>query len=336
MSTPIYLQNQSTNPYFLEDAEALPVFGESLASVASVTSVNGRKGDVILKTSDLENNSGYITKDVEDLTNYTRTDELPTKLSQFENDEEFQTVEQVATSIGEHNESNEAHADIREDVSGLDNRLTTAEEDIDTLETTTSSQGTRLTTAEGNITTLQGTTSGLDTRLTTAEGTISSQGQRLTTAESDIDKIEEKIPNAATASNQLADKAFVNSSIATNTANFRGTYDSVEELETIQDPTNNDYAFVNVVDGENSRYDRYKYVALTSSWEYEYTLNNSSFTQAQWDAIDSGITSNNVTKLTNLAIINTIGTGLTLVSGTLTANTQVNAITSEDWSNLWQ
>ena len=34
-------------------------------------------------------------------------------------------------------------------------------------------------------------------------------------------------------------------------------------------------------------------------WEYEYTLNNSSFTQAQWDAINSGIDSSDKTNWDN-------------------------------------
>lgn len=35
----------------------------------------------------------------------------------------------------------------------------------------------------------------------------------------------------------------------------------------------------------------------TTTWEYEFTLNNSSFTQAQWNAINSGIEASDVTKL---------------------------------------
>ena len=51
------------------------------------------------------------------------------------------------------------------------------------------------------------------------------------------------------------------------------------------------------------QYDRYKYSAssstasTTGNWEYEYTLNNSSFTDAQWKAITSGVTSNTVTQV---------------------------------------
>ena len=57
--------------------------------------------------------------------------------------------------------------------------------------------------------------------------------------------ISELIPNQASPSNKLADKNFVNSSIATNTANFIGTFESVTDLQAYSGTvTNNDYAFV--------------------------------------------------------------------------------------------
>ena len=83
---------------------------------------------------------------------------------------------------------------------------------------------------------------------------------------------------------------FVNSSIATNTANFMGTFTSESEFPA--EATNNDYLFLDTVDEEGNKiFKRYKYAADTSRWAYEYTLNNSSFTAAQWAAIQSGITS---------------------------------------------
>ena len=86
---------------------------------------------------------------------------------------------------------------------------------------------------------------------------------------------------------------FVNSSIATNTANFAGTF----HLESAfpAEATNNDYLFLDTVDEEGNKvFKRYKYVADESKWVYEYTLNNSSFTAAQWAAIQSGITAGDV------------------------------------------
>lgn len=92
---------------------------------------------------------------------------------------------------------------------------------------------------------------------------------------------------------------FVNSSIATNTAYFIGTFASVEELEAYTGTvTNNDYAFVTSTDSAgNTLYNRYKYNATTQEWGFEYAVNNTAFTAAQWAAIQSGITSADKTKL---------------------------------------
>lgn len=126
------------------------------------------------------------------------------------------------------------------------------------------------------------------------------------------------IPSAATALNQLADKAFVNSSVSTATATFRGTYNVVTDLELAYDATheqivtklgqviatadNNDYAFVQVPVSATStdirRTERYKFNGTV--WGYEYDLNTSGFTQAQWEAINSAITAALVQKLSAL------------------------------------
>ncbi|MEE0871578.1 MAG: hypothetical protein U0L52_09465, partial [Bacteroidaceae bacterium] len=114
-----------------------------------------------------------------------------------------------------------------------------------------------------------------------------------------IDTINGKIPAQATAQNQLADKNFVNSSISTATADFKGTYNSLQELEQVT-ANANDYAFVIATDAAgNTVYKRYKWVEGTG-WTFEYDLNNSSFTAAQWAAIQSGITAALVTKLSDL------------------------------------
>lgn len=118
--------------------------------------------------------------------------------------------------------------------------------------------------------------------------------------------ITELIPEQATPQNKLADKNFVNSSIATNTANYISDngepFQSVADLEAYSGPlTNNDYAFVVGTDSAgNTTYTRYKYNATTQTWAEEYVLNNSSFTAAQWAAISSGITALLVQKLSDL------------------------------------
>ena len=98
---------------------------------------------------------------------------------------------------------------------------------------------------------------------------------------------------------------FVNSSIATNTANYISNngepFTSVEQLNAYTGTvTNNDYAFVTGIDSDgNTYYDRYKATVSgeTVTWALEYRLNNSSFTAAQWSAINSGITSVLVAKI---------------------------------------
>ena len=269
-------------------------------------------------------------------------------------------------------------------------------QDVLTFDTTPTSASTNPVTSGGVYTSVNG----LDTRLTTVEG---------------------KIPSAATSSNQLADKAFVNSSIATATATFKGSYNLVDTLgltltashsdvatalgTAISGEDNNDYCWVEIpttqgsnnfsgdgvftgiiqgyddayiltitvsnkaltsissiskttgqpaflydgmgtlsnwtqsTTGTNPQYtystgpgyepviiywltngvvtplwevkddgasigslrrqiaqiDKYKYNG--TSWVYEYTLNNSSFTSDQWAAINSGITSSLVTQI---------------------------------------
>lgn len=98
---------------------------------------------------------------------------------------------------------------------------------------------------------------------------------------------------------------FVNSSIATNTAHYISDdgdpFTSVANLEAYTGTvTNNDYAFVTGVDSDgNTYYDRYKATVdgSTATWALEYRLNNSSFTAAQWAAINSGITAALVSKI---------------------------------------
>lgn len=118
-----------------------------------------------------------------------------------------------------------------------------------------------------------------------------------------IDAIEALIPSEATSSNQLADKAFVNSSIATNTGSLitdnGDAWSSLSDLQNYSGAVStNDYAFVVTTDQlGNTTYNRYKYDG--TQWVFEYALNNSSFTAAQWDAINSGITGSLVARIVN-------------------------------------
>lgn len=163
----------------------------------------------------------------------------------------------------------------------------------------------------------------LQQNIDTVSGNLTTEETRAKAAEKanadDIDAIEGKIPAAASDQNQLADKQFVNSSIQTATAEFKGTFNEVSDLHltvsatrlqiaaalpnVVASANNNDYAFVQIPVADATptviaSIERYKYNG--SQWLFEYALNNSGFTQAQWDALNSGITSGLVAKLSAL------------------------------------
>lgn len=87
-----------------------------------------------------------------------------------------------------------------------------------------------------------------------------------------LNAITAKIPPTASSTNQLADKNYVNTSISTNTANFLGTYSTLTEIEAIPDPTNNDYAYLQIQTASQLEYDRYKYNSDEVEWLFEYSL----------------------------------------------------------------
>lgn len=179
----------------------------------------------------------------------------------------------------------------------------------------------------------------------------------ITAVEDDVDNIQELIPVQATSNNQLADKDFVNSSIATSTATFRETYNVVTDLHlstsathqqvttaldnTISVADNNDYCFVEIptddlTPTETLQVDRYKYNG--SSWSFEYTLNNSGYTSAQWKAINSGITSGKVTQYDGYATSKqdtlTPGTGINIDSNNVISSAEYTNKANIDASNF--
>lgn len=92
---------------------------------------------------------------------------------------------------------------------------------------------------------------------------------------------------------------FVNSSTQTATAEFRGTHPSLEALQAVE-ADRNDYGYVEETDTDgNILVHRYKYVEGTG-WQFEYDLNRTGFTAAEWQAIKSGITPEDVEKLREL------------------------------------
>ena len=166
------------------------------------------------------------------------------------------------------------------------------------------------------------------------DGKVSAEQTRAENAEGNlqdaIEIIEAVIPAAASASNQLADKDFVNSSINTNTATFQGTYNSLAELQQVT-ASNNDYAFVIETDAQgNQYYDRYKYNG--SQWIYEYKVESTPFTSAQWAAIQSGITSALVTKIGTLPTAQQLSDALDEKQDKIDANNKLSADLVDDAS----
>jgi len=122
--------------------------------------------------------------------------------------------------------------------------------------------------------------------------------------------ISAKIPAQASAQNQLADKAFVNSSVQTATANFRGNWTTWADVPTVSSdypadyagskvPTVNDYLVVQDASGydidELSGTWRFKYSGTWATdgkigWLPEYQVNETPMTAAQLAAINSNIT----------------------------------------------
>lgn len=154
------------------------------------------------------------------------------------------------------------------------------------------------------------------------------------------------IPSAASQLNKLVDLATMDSSISTATATFSGTYNAVTDLHLTYQATheqiaaaldalnlpadNNDYAFVQVPVSDESteirRTERYKHNG--TNWGYEYDLNTSGFTAAQWAAINSGITALLVAKLSALPTAAELTTLLGAKQDTLTFDTEPTALST--------
>lgn len=171
------------------------------------------------------------------------------------------------------------------------------------------------------------------------------------TLQSNIDNITALIPDQTTTDNQLADKAFVNSTVQTDTANFRGTWHTWSDVPTeassyptdyagSRTPTVNDYMVVLRTDDWDGEIPpalggtwRFKYTGNwetdgKAGWMPEYQVNEDPFTVAQIAAINSGATRELITKLSDLADIQTVGDGLDLTSGTLAASIMTGATNS--------
>ncbi len=149
---------------------------------------------------------------------------------------------------------------------------------------------------------------------------IQTQGGEIGQLQDDVEAIEQKIPNQASSSNQLADKAFVNSSIQTSSAHFRGNWETWVDVPTnaalypVDDdgnttPTSNDYMVVQDAAGYPAGDDelegtwRFKFSGVwalvgRAGWHPEYQVNETPLTAAQIAAINSGATAELIAQIT--------------------------------------
>ena len=155
-----------------------------------------------------------------------------------------------------------------------------------------------------------------------------------------VSTIDAVIPSAATCSNQLADKNYVNDSINSVTAYYITKNAAGDQFAThselvnagtyyswwaVRVPTRNDYAIVLDDETHDDEVTRYIY---NNGWEYQYTINESPLTQAQLDALNSWITAAKVTHYDTIPTITdncqiANGCGYTTCTGTISTCSQI-------------
>lgn len=167
-------------------------------------------------------------------------------------------------------------------------------------------------------------------------GITSTLVTQIGTNQTNITTINGKIPSAASSSNQLADKQYVDDSIQTNSASFDGSWATYLAVPTtvagftdegLPTPSNNNYLIVLADETKDGGTWRYKYVDdgtayNKNKWQAEYEVNESPFSQAQLDAINSGATTTNIGQIgTNTSDISTINGQITSINTTLASKT---------------
>ena len=170
----------------------------------------------------------------------------------------------------------------------------------------------------------------------------------ITGLQEELDGINAKIPAQASATNQLADKDFVNSSIE-NVAAYYITKDAAgnpfatkAELDAatvfysggqIRVPTRNDYTVVlhdeskEIEETGEQPTTRYLY---DNGWDYQYIVNNSGLTADQWKAVNSGATAEIIESVANKQDKLTAGDRISIDSdNVISADEQVFIVTAD-------
>lgn len=192
-----------------------------------------------------------------------------------------------------------------------------------------------------------------DNNYTTEEKeTLADLDERMDTAEDDIEDIQDVIPNQATSDNQLADKAFVNSSLNSITAFYITKNVQKEQFATYAElaaatefysggeprvPTRNDYCIVQAdetkTDPVTGEAPTTRYIYQTNGWEFQYIVNKTTLTAVQLAALNSGITESGVGQIdTNTSNISSLQSGkqdvLTAGTGIDITNNVISATSS--------
>lgn len=199
--------------------------------------------------------------------------------------------------------------------------------------------------------------------ITITKGETFAKNADLTALTGRVSTIEGKIPTQASATDQLAPKSFVNSTVQTATANFRGNWETWASVPSAVDsypvdyagsktPTVNDYLVVQDASGFSGKTLtgtwRFKYSGTwgtngKNGWQPEYQVNETPLTAAQLAALNSGITSTGVGQITtnknDIAALKSLGTVRYDIVQSLTAAQQqqaranLGALSSADLSN---
>ena len=277
-----------------------------------VYSINGKTGNVVLKNSDLENDTNYATEQyVQE--NGGKIDKIVLNDNEQEIINKIVTLTIDKTTVGLSNVDNTS--DLNKPIStqtqtALDRLNQTITNNFNNLNSSIENETERATLAETEIS-------------TKLQQEMNTRVQEHSEIQGKIDTINSKIPNQASSTNQLADKDFVNSTINSSAAFFKGSFKSKAALDAVEWQTtdsslttyvtNNDYAYIEADETHNNEAWRYIYVKdnSVSEWQPQFRVNESPFTQAQLDAINSGATTDLInsinSKLTADAIVDETG-----------------------------
>lgn len=254
--------------------------------------------DIPTDVSAFNNDAWYIDKDVNDLTNYTKTSDLP----------DFTTYQLKSNMVTSLNSADDTH-------------YPTAKAVKDAI---TSAWGWDVTwpssSVDGHLAVFDWATGkiikdwwAIPTPTTVVDDLSTQSATSALSANQGyvlkwyVDAINWKIPSEASSSNQLADKDFVNSSINSVTAFYITRDAQGDQFATkaqldatttfysggvVRVPTRNDYCIVASDETHDNATTRYSYQG--NGWEYQYTVNETALTQQQVDALNSWITSTKV------------------------------------------